>query len=517
MGLLELHRRRSFFDASPVEPGVYNTYIGGYGTSITTAQLLADKLKTYPANTAFPVANIENFTINGNDISCYITADYQIILDYAFAYSCTHFRDLNGYLKKLAGIAIFELAPITRLKLSGLVNISGFKPFNQSQIKELIFNNLTSCGANAFSDNTVIKNRKVYIPNCTNLGGTNLDNSVFVNTSQSSKIYANTFLSTNNSGSPDGDLQYAVTNGAIVRYINNYTAPVSITDLSIGAINGTSMQLNFTAPTGSVNSIEFYEVYIDGIYNNTILASGEYATGLKENTAYSIVVKPVDIYYNKSSSNTIQQSTSFSSVHTSGLMSYYKLDGNGLDSYSTNNAAVFGTTPTVSGKVGTALNLTNGYLEPFLSSSLLPTKSTPFSVLIWSKPDVIGSGNYANRLFTIYKAAGSSAMIFGFDNTNKIFLFLEGTRYEIGAAEVSIFYHFAVRYNGSEIKVSINNKLLFTLSYVFTVAGSANAVQISHSAAVKINGLADEAAIYNISISDNTIADSFNNGNGVTI
>ena len=288
-----------------------NTFIGGVASVINTKELLAAKLRNYPSGTAFNEADIHNFTIVGDDIKCYIGVDYKIFVNYAFAsITLNKYIDNDNHLKEF-GTTTFESCPLPYLELNGLLTISGHSSFNAAPlVKHLIFPNLISISYGGLRSNSLMPGKIMYIPNCTNLGGSNLDNTVFLNTSKDSYIYAHPSLSTNNAGAPDGDLASAIANGAIVRYVQNFTAPNPITDLSVGTIYGTDIQLNFTAPTGSVNAIDFYEVYVNGKYNNKISGSGGYATGLTLNTSYQIEVKPIDIYYNKSTSNIVTQATS---------------------------------------------------------------------------------------------------------------------------------------------------------------------------------------------------------------
>jgi len=133
---------------------------------------------------------------------------------------------------------------------------------------------------------------------------------VFSGITTGSIIYCNPALATNNAGAPDGDLAYAISQGATVRYVANYTASSPVTTLSSGTIYNTAIQLNFTPPS-STNAIDYYEVYVNGVYNKTILGSGEYVTGLSINTSYNLTIYVRDIFYNLSLvSNVVTQSTS---------------------------------------------------------------------------------------------------------------------------------------------------------------------------------------------------------------
>ncbi|MFZ2432523.1 MAG: hypothetical protein WAW57_15395 [Lutibacter sp.] len=301
-----------------------NTFIGGVASVINTPALLAAKLKNYPSGTAFPSYNIQNFKIVGNDIECYIGVDYKIDISYAFAaMPLNKYIDNDNHLKEF-GITTFESCPLPYLELNGLLTISGHSSFNAAPlVKHLIFPNLINISNGGLRANNLMPGKVMYIPNCTNLGTSNLDNTVFLNTAKDSYIYAHPSLATNNAGAPDGDLASAISAGATIIYVTNFTAPNTITNLTIGTVYATALQLNFTAPTGSTNAIDFYEVWVNGRYNNTISSSGGYVTGLTPNTVYNIELKPVDIFYNKSTSNIVTQATSNGAITNLSIGTVY--------------------------------------------------------------------------------------------------------------------------------------------------------------------------------------------------
>ena len=303
-----------------------NTFIGGVASVINTPALLAAKLQNYPSGTSFDEANIQNFTIVGDDIECYIGVDYQI-KTIAFrntqitASSPTYWQDYSLRCKFIDSSAFYGSRNTGLFYFPAVLTIGASQFYHEN-----------------YGDADVA-DRIYYFPNCTNIGNpTVADTQMFGNTAITQKFYANTFLQTNNAGGVDATLTDGINNrGLIVVWILNQIAPNPITNLSIGNVYGTYIQLNFTAPTGSTNAIDFYEVYLNGKYYQNITASGGYIKGLTPNTVYNIEVKPVDIYYNKSTSNIVTQATSATLVYQDYLVSYYKMENNVLDSWGTNH------------------------------------------------------------------------------------------------------------------------------------------------------------------------------------
>jgi len=306
-----------------------NTFIGGVASVITTSGALASRL-------GIASNRITNFKIVGSDIECRISGSYGIPL------FCTGIELVISYYRDF----------------DGLVTSIGSQAFYFTNVREVYTPNATSIGLEAFDQNGSVGQDKsslkiLYIPRVTTIGTTVLNNNVFRANTGKPKIYAHPSLQTINAGGVEGDLAFAIADGATVRYVTNFTAPSSITNLTAGFVYGTAIQLNFTAPTGNTNAIEFYECYVNGVYKNTITGSGQYITGLSLNTTYTIELKPVDIFYNKSTSNTIAVTTATTLVYQDSLVSYYKMENNSLDSWGSNNGTDTSVSY-VSGKISNA-------------------------------------------------------------------------------------------------------------------------------------------------------------------
>lgn len=295
----------SYVFAPPVDLTT-NTEIGGVASTISTPALLASKL-------AIDVSRITNFSIVGSDIKCRITGNYSLTAS-AFGSNnvITYYYDLEGLVNNFTEANTFvSCGSLHDIFFPGLSTIFGSFNFNITPMLktiELPYLVSTSNASFAYSSGTFIK--KIYVPRCTSLGSSSGDNSVFSGIATGSIIYCHPSLATNNGGGIDGDLVYATSQGAIVRYVANYTASSAVTNLSVGTIYNTAIQLNFTPPS-STNAIDYYEVFVNGVYNKTILGSGEYVTGLSENTSYQLTIYVRDVFYNKSLvSNIVTQSTS---------------------------------------------------------------------------------------------------------------------------------------------------------------------------------------------------------------
>jgi hypothetical protein len=254
-----------------------NTYIGGIGASINTPALLATKL-------GISSSRIKLFRVIDNDIECAIIGgSYEVK---GFYYSDT---DQITYYKDPTGI------------VSGI----GYQGFYNTGLIEGYFPSATYISSAAFDQNLYPsgkpKNRlkKLYIPLVTIIGTTTGNDSVFRSGNlNSGKIWANSILQTINSGGVEGDLAFLAT-GNTVAYITDFTKPNQVTTLTSGKIYNTNIELNFAIPD-TTNPIDYYEIYVDGVYRNDIKKNGDVISNLTPNTNYRINLIVVDVFYNKS-------------------------------------------------------------------------------------------------------------------------------------------------------------------------------------------------------------------------
>lgn len=284
----------------------FNTEIGGVASTIPTSTDLATKL-------GISVTRIKNFTVVDSDVKCRIIGSYDMpAASFYFNTDITYYHDIDGlvtFSSNFRGCSNLS----GRLEFKGVVNKANIDYYvNGTQINEVVFPNLIIWNYNDFFRNPP-SGCIFYIPRVTNLGDLPSQgfNSGTIGFDSTNTIYANPYLATSNAGAEEGDIAYARSQGCTIRYVTNFDAPNPVTDLAAGITLTTSIQLNFTAPTGSTNAIDYYEVWLNGVDSGkTVTASGQNVTGLTTATAYYIELIAVDIFYNKSAkSNKITVST----------------------------------------------------------------------------------------------------------------------------------------------------------------------------------------------------------------
>ena len=288
------------------QPITFNTWVGGVSATISTDALLATKL-------GISVGRIENFTIVGSDIQCTITGSYTLP-DGVFNIDAniTYYKDTSGLITSCIGNSHFNEC----LKL-----------------KYVYFPENTRFGNSSFAMSSQIPTdlEYIYSPKCTTIGTTTTNQNCFLNRIGEYFIYVHPSMATSNGGGVEGDLADAITRYATVRYVANYTAPNPVTTLAAGTIYNTSVQLNFTAPTGSTNAIDYYECYANGIFKRNVKASGRFIADLTANSLQSLTVYAVDIYMNKSVvSNTISPTTTNRTAVDTDAIAYITASSNSV-------------------------------------------------------------------------------------------------------------------------------------------------------------------------------------------
>jgi len=220
-----------------------NTFIGGVSATITTASQLATKL-------GISSARVSGFKIIGSNISAKITGTYDIPAScFSLDTSITYFLDNGGLVLGLNSNAFNGCSNLVTVSFPNCNSVSistGFFSFRNcislvnvnlpeaTHIGTQSFSGCTSLvtlnlpkairvGVQAFENMTAVAT--INLPKCLYLGNnvnTNApgNNNVFLSIKTGCTITANIALQTNNSGSPDGDLTYAISSrSATVNYV----------------------------------------------------------------------------------------------------------------------------------------------------------------------------------------------------------------------------------------------------------------------------------------------------------
>lgn len=486
------------------------TYIGGVSATISTPALLATRL-------GISTSRISNFTIIGSDIQCRIIGSYNLQGFDFNGVPCTYYKDPDYLVTSLGYWAFYNTYNFNGYDVDFQNCLSiDTRGLSRVNANRFLLKNVTNVADFAFANSEVAN--VFYIPNCTSLGTSVLSNNVFVTNSGGSfttnpVFYVHPSLATNNGGSPDGDIAYVLTKGGTVRYVTNFDIPNPVTTLASGTIYNTAIQLNFTAPTGSTNAIDYYECYANGVYKNNITASGGYITGLTPSTSYTVTLIAVDIFYNKSVvSNSVTQSTLVISWDiTTGLVSYYKLDSNSNDNYGSNNGTDTSITY-ISGKVNNAGSY-NGTTSKSIIGNPANLRLSTGTISCWVKTSGAGSSYRC-----VFGKINAYAMYL---NNNVLVLYDWG-----GAAERStginladnLWHHLVLVFDTgtNQDKVYVDGALILTTTMT-EVNQTDNVCIGSNNSVQNFNGIIDEASIYNIKLTQTEIDLIYNSGNGITL
>lgn len=480
-----------------------NTFIGGVASTINTPTLLAVKLQNYPSGTAFSASNIKSFSIVGSDIQCYIGVDYKLS-DVAFTNNpyITYFIDKGG---KCFSITSRTFACNESIYL----------------LKEIY---LPECISINNSVNGFIRTenlRIIYLPKCVNYGSTTLNNNVFESAFSNNfvKIYANSLMQTINSGGVEGDLAYSITKGSTVRYVTNFIVPNPITDLSVHTVYATGIKLQWIAPS-SVNGIDFYEIYVDGVFKQNATSLTTILNGLTNLQTYQFTVIAVDNFYNKSIvSNVVTQQINgsdilFGTININDIISYYNFNDNVLDSKGTNNGTATAITY-ASGKSGNA-GVFNGTTSRVITTNNANLQLTTGSVCAYVKCTSAGSS---------YRGIVVKQNSYGLFLSNGVLLAYSwgsATGITVGDRSTGInlndglWHHVVLTFqlgvvNGTKIYIDGVLRLTTSIAVVnqtksFVVgAGTSDETTIQN-----INGTIDSVSIFNKALSQSEVTEIYN-------
>jgi hypothetical protein len=216
-----------------------------------------------------------------------------------------------------------------------------------------------------------------------------------------------------------------------------------------------------------------------------------------------------------------------------GLVAYYKLDGNSNDSVGSNHGTVNGATYTASGKINGAYDFdgVNDYIDlnDTISKLFEGTKNYTFSC--WAKFDNLSvnrtllaskrgvSYGYLYRN-CIISGGYNGSVFFGRTNTS-------GEDYcETPSSTITTntWYHIVVTYDGSQMKIYVNNSLPTGVNNPKTSTRSASdggyaaigKLAENNSSYYHMDGIIDEVGIWSRVLTSDEITQLYNNGNGLT-
>lgn len=298
-----------------------------------------DTIFLYIGNIADVFPNAQQFTnrfgqntyrffpyyVNGNDVEVGLSSNSFNLYYEAFGLS----PNISYYIDPV-NITTFILNPFrnTQIEFILMKGVTGFSHPEALRrvlnVRRLYFPNVTSVlGRTALW----IENagELLYLPEATQLSyDSNYNVGPIRLKSGGGKIYVHPSLETSDNGNMHKALNYAQNQGATIVFVQNYTSPTSISDLSVSNITSNTVQINFTTPVGSVNAIDYHEVWLEqvDVFNpvhrylpryKKITTSGQTLNGLISGKTYKLKLATCDIYLNGSG---VLENASFSNEVT---------------------------------------------------------------------------------------------------------------------------------------------------------------------------------------------------------
>jgi hypothetical protein len=211
-----------------------------------------------------------------------------------------------------------------------------------------------------------------------------------------------------------------------------------------------------------------------------------------------------------------------------GLVSYYKLDGNSNDSVGSNN----GTDTSISysaGKISNAasFNGSSSYINLPSDISKLFEGTNKYTFSCWAK-----FNNFSSMMFLLTSITSTAS---SYPNRNLIIFSndsggLEVQRYNgstsnnastaSGIISTGIYYHIVVTYDGALLKIYVNNVEKVSISATLNASNGGYSclgklIQ-NNSNYYYLNGNIDEVGIWSRALTSDEITQLYNNGNGLT-
>ncbi len=197
-----------------------------------------------------------------------------------------------------------------------------------------------------------------------------------------------------------------------------------------------------------------------------------------------------------------------------GIVSWWAAEGSGADRFNRNNAVMVGDASFVAGKVGQAFSFDgSGDYAQAANPNSLPVGAAPRTVELWFKaPATPGESG----LFQYGTA--SYAQMFGLITSGNApgRLYFYGHSADLPANTViqpDTWYHGAVTYDGTTVKIYINGQLENSAAMTLNTAVDTNGITIGHRAGGSFwTGQIDEPTLYDRALTDAEIAAIYNAG-----
>ncbi len=471
-----------------------NVFINGVGSDFPSKQSLLDSL--FATET-----ELYNYSNNGKDISFYYDGS---------------FGGFNSDFVNATDILILEDV------LNSLINYSFGNP-NRSLINFLSTANPTS-QINTLRNKEALK--RCFIPNTTTLGQSTGDDAFFTNSSPF--LICDNVLSTNNGGSPDGDINRLVnTESGSVKYSTDKTLPVDVTDLSSVSVGATYAYLDFTIPA-HVNTMSYALVFVGNFWVGIFDINEVFAIKMPSGTTSLIKIIVADEFFNLSGfSNQIAVTTTNLNPLFNNTKAYYKLEettGDTLDVVGGYNGAVYGdVTRSISGLIGDCYSF--GGVNGFVQTSLNPIGLgwTNISTYFWFRTADTSSGSHIMwGLATADTNLGTRLRI-SIEN-GKIWVRVQGAISYTGSFNDGNWHHLVMNCDPTgtttDIEIYVDNVQLSIDSDSATqlaIPSSNLSIGAQYDSFAPYQGDLDEIEVRETPYTPTERSDLYNSGNGITI
>lgn len=149
-------------------------------------------------------------------------------------------------------------------------------------------------------------------------------------------------------------------------------------------------------------------------------------------------------------------------VHSRGLLGYWPLENNILDaSGSGHNGVNFGSTVYAAGQIGRSKDFDgdDDYFTVGDSIDYIPLLNDPLTIALWANPDTIAAPTLDDRCVAIARLPASSAIVLAFGSTHHVQVFIGNTYDSVREVTPGSWYHLAVTYDGSDMRLYIDGIL----------------------------------------------------------